>query len=82
MEYTSEEMLQLLEMLQVPKEAETKCRDLLAQDNYPEMYRYLRSLRGQFLEDLHVSQNRLDKLDHLIYEVKKNKIKEQKSPSL
>ena len=68
MEFTEEEMLQLLEILQVPEETETIFRDLMAKGDYPELYRYLRSIRGGFLEELHLSQKRLDRL---VYEIKK-----------
>lgn len=71
MEFTKEDALQFLESLQVPKEVEGRCRDLMAQENYQETYRYLRSIRCEFLEDLHTSQKRLDQLDHLIYDIKK-----------
>ena len=71
MKFTEEEMLQLLEILQVPEETETIFRDLMAKGDYPELYRYLRSIRGGFLEELHLSQKRLDSLDRLVYEIKK-----------
>lgn len=68
---TKEETLQFLGLIQMPEEAETRCRELMEKEDYPELYRYLRSIRGKFLEELHMSERRLDQLDHLIYDTKK-----------
>ena len=73
MEFTGEELLQLLETLQVTEETEAALRELMTKDDYRGVYRYLRSIRSGFLEDLHLSQKRLDLLDLLIYEIKKRK---------
>ncbi len=67
MEFTHEEMLQLLEELQVQGDAEK----LIAENRYPELYRLLRICRCDFLEEVHKSQKKLDQLDYLIYQIKK-----------
>lgn len=67
MEFTHEEMLQLLAELQVDGDA-TK---LIAEERYQELYCLLRTCRCGFLEDVHKSQKKLDQLDYLIYQIKK-----------
>ena len=67
MEFTHEDMLQLLAELQV----EGGVAKLIAEERYPELYRLLRTCRCDFLEDVHKSQKKLDQLDYLIYQIKK-----------
>lgn len=67
MEFTREDMLQLLSELQVEGDA----AKLIAEDRYPELYFLLRTCRCDFLEEVHNSQKKLDQLDYLIYQIKK-----------
>lgn len=67
MEFTHEEMLQLLTELQVEGDTER----LIAEERYPELYRLLRTCRCGFLDEVHKSQKKLDQLDYLIYQIKK-----------
>ena len=74
MELTQNDMLQLLDGLILPEDEKTDCGNLWTDGNYQELCKRLRSLRGNFLENLHESQQRLDQLDYLIYSMKrKNK---------
>ena len=74
MELTQNDMLQLLDELNLPEDEKTDCGNLWTDGNYQKLYERLRSLRGNFLENLHESQQRLDQLDYLIYSMKrKNK---------
>ena len=76
MELTQNDMLQLLEGLALSENAKKDCRKLWNAGSYAELYGYLRGLRGEFLDDLHESQQRLDRLDFLIYSMKKKKCSE------
>lgn len=71
MKFTQDEAVQFLKEMHMTEDAIDKCRELLTQENYAEMYRYLRSMRPDFLEEMHESQKRLDLLDHLLYDIKK-----------
>ena len=71
MELTQNDMQQLLDGLDLPEDAKAECGKLWAAGSYPELHRYLRTLRADFLEELHESQQRLDRLDYLIYSAKK-----------
>ena len=71
MELSQNDMLQLIEGLNLSEDRMAECRRLWMAGSYPELYGYLRSLRGDFLDDLHESQQRLDQLDYLIYGMKK-----------
>ena len=71
MKFTQDEAVQFLKEMQVSEDVIDKCSEMLAQENYAEMYRYLRSIRPDFLDDMHETQKRLDLLDHLLYDIKK-----------
>ena len=71
MELTQNDMLQLLDGLNLSEDAKADCGNLWTDGNYRELYERLRSLRGNFLENLHESQQRLDQLDYLIYSMKR-----------
>ena len=71
MELTNENMLQFLDELNLSEMEKTKCKNLWIEGKYVDLYRYLRILRIDFLDDLHESQQRLDQLDYLIYNMKK-----------
>lgn len=71
MKLTQNEVMQFLEQLHTSEEAMSRCETMLTQENYQALYRYLRSMRCAFLDNLHESQQRLDKLDYLIYDIKK-----------
>ena len=73
MELTKNETLQCLEELQIPEEMCGRCREFTEKQQYEELYRDLRSMRGKLLEELHTAQARLDSLDRLIYDIKKKK---------
>ena len=73
MELTQNDILQLLDGLNLPEDEKTDCGNLWTDGNYQELYERLRSLRGNFLENLHESQQRLDQLDYLIYSMKRKK---------
>ena len=68
---TEDEALQLLEQLQLTEEEEARYRMLAAAGNPAEFYRFLRCLRCGFLEEMHDCQKRLEQLDFLIYQTKK-----------
>lgn len=74
MEFTHEEMLQLLAEVQVDGDA----AKLIAEERYQELYRLLRTCRCVFLEDVHKSQKKLDQLDYLIYQIKKKEKEKQR----
>ena len=67
MEFTHEEMLQLLSELQV----EGDSAKLISENRYQELYCLLRTCRCDFLDELHKSQKKLDQLDYLIYQIKR-----------
>ena len=71
MELTQNEIQQALESLELSEDAKAECRKLWADGKFMELQVYLRRLRGDFLDDLHESQQRLDQLDYLIYSIKK-----------
>ena len=75
MELTQNDMLQLLEGLNLSDDAKAECGKLWTAGKYPELYRCLRALRGNFLDELHESQHRLDQLDYLIYSMKKKTVR-------
>lgn len=79
MEFNEEEALLFLESLHVPQEVETRCRNLMGQGNYQETCRCLKSLRCEYLENLHESQKRLDQLDYLLFVLKKRNAREVRS---
>lgn len=67
MEFTHEDMLQLLTELNVDGDASK----LITENRYPELYRLLRTCRCDILEEVHKSQKKLDQLDYLIYQIKR-----------
>ena len=71
MELKQNDMMQLLEGLQLEEDEKEVCRKLWAAGEFKELHGYLRSIRRDFLDDLHESQQRLDQLDYLIYSTKK-----------
>ena len=71
MELTQKDMLQLMETLNLSEDTMAECRRMWTARSYSELHGYLKSLRGDFLNDLHDSQQRLDRLDYLIYNMKK-----------
>ena len=71
MELKQNDMLQLLEGLQLEDKAKEACGKLWDAGEFTELHGYLRSIRRDFLDDLHQSQQRLDRLDYLIYSTKK-----------
>ena len=71
MELKQNDMLQLLEGLQLEDKAKEACEKLWTAGEFKELHGYLRSMRRDFLDDLHESQQRLDRLDYLIYSTKK-----------
>ena len=71
METARKEMEQLLEQLPLEEEMRARCLGLQQAGNYPELYCLLRGARCGFLEQLHESQQRLEQLDYLIYQAKK-----------
>lgn len=70
MELTQEDMMQFLNELQLPKDIIEHCKGMLVEERYQEIYNSLRCVRCEYLEELHRSQKRLDKLDYLLYQVK------------
>ena len=71
MELKQNDMLQLLEGLQLEDDTKEACGKLWAAGEFRELHGYLRNMRRGFLDDLHESQQRLDRLDYLIYSTKK-----------
>ena len=71
MELKQNDMLQLLEGLQLEDDTKEACGKLWAAGAFKELHGYLRSIRRDYLDDLHQSQQRLDRLDYLIYSTKK-----------
>ena len=73
MDLSVNETLQCLDELQIPQELRERCRTLSEAGRYEELYRDLRCARTQFLEDMHTAQERLDRLDRLLYDIKKKR---------
>ena len=73
MALSTEEILQYLEELHLPAETGKRCRELAEARQYEAVWQTLRCTRSQFLEDMHTAQDRLDRLDRLIYDIRKKK---------
>ena len=73
MELTNDEIRQYLQELEIPEELHRRCESLAQNQQYARLYLDLRSIRVQFLENVHTAQDRLDQLDSLIYDIKKKR---------
>ena len=71
MDLSTNEIGQYLEDLNIPEETCAECRHLTGTGQYEALYQELRRARTQVLEDMHAAQARLDCLDRLIHEIKK-----------
>ena len=71
MALSTDEVLQYLEELKLPEETKNRCRELAETQQYEAFWQTLRCTRSQFLEEMHTAQDRLDRLDQLIYLMKK-----------
>ena len=68
---STEEIMQCLEDLQLPEGTKRRCRELAEAGQYEAVWQALRCTRMRFLEEMHTAQDRLDRLDQLIYLMKK-----------
>ena len=73
MALSTEEILQYLEGLRLPEETGKRCRELAKAQQYDAVWQTLRCVRTQFLQEMHTAQERLDRLDRLIYDIRKKK---------
>ena len=73
MELSTDEALQALEQLRLPEETRVQCGQLVRTCQYDELYVRLRGERTEFLNHMHAAQEQLDRLDRLIYDVKKKR---------
>lgn len=71
MELSKKDVEQFLCELHMSDELIDRCRGLMSEGKYREMYRCLRVLRCDFLDDLHRCQKRLDELDYLLCDIKR-----------
>ena len=71
MNLSTNEIGQYLEDLNIPEETCCQCRQLTGNGQYEALYAELRRARTQVLADMHAAQSRLDCLDRLIYEIRK-----------
>ena len=71
MDLSPNETVQCLRDLQIPGEMRARCIKLAETQQYEALYPLLRGARAQFLKDMHIAQERLDRLDRLIYDIKR-----------
>ena len=71
MELSHTEIMQDLDDLPVTEELRAQCRQLAAEGRYEELCLCLRRERKRFLQEMHRAQNDLDRLDRIIYDMKK-----------
>lgn len=68
-----EKFLYLLQSLQLNEEETSRIKQCINYEDFPTALMLLRRNRGEMLAKLHASQQALDDLDLLVYQIKKMK---------
>ena len=75
MNLSVDEITQCMQELNMTNELYSRCIQEALDGQYDKLYADLRLQRVSCLEELHETQERLDRLDSLIYDIKKKKEK-------
>ena len=73
MDLSTQEIIQCLQDLRLSQDTCDHCGRLAQNMQYEDLYLNLRGTRVQFLNEMHAAQERLDRLDRLIYDIKKKR---------
>ena len=74
MDLLKNEINQCLEDLDISEEKCERCKKMVEFEEYEQLYRDLRCIRAEILDDIHLLQKKLDHVDCLIYSIKKERM--------